>query len=68
MRQSCELQSVSVISYRAEESYEVQIEECLVVKAFAAVIMKIDCDGIEEYGSLVAALNRGNVRFKKKEI
>ena len=39
MRQSGELQSVSAISYRVEESSEVQIEECLGVEALEAVIM-----------------------------
>ena len=66
MRQSGELQSVSAISYRVEESSEVQIEERLGVEALAAVIMNFDSDGIEEYGSLVATLDRGNVRFKIK--
>ena len=64
MRQSGELQSLSSISYRVEESSEVQIEECLGVEALAAVIMNFDSDGIEEYGSFVAALDRGNVHFK----
>ena len=34
----------------------------------AAVIMNFDSDGIEEYGSLVVALDRGNVHFKPKKI
>ena len=29
--------------------------------------MNFDCDGIEEYGSLVATLDRGNVHFKPKK-
>ena len=29
--------------------------------------MNFDCDGIEEYGSLVAALDQGIVRFKPKK-
>ncbi|XP_069150303.1 uncharacterized protein [Solanum lycopersicum] len=58
MRGSGELQSVSSISYRVEESYELQIEEHLGVEALAAVIMNFDSDGIEEYGSFVEALDR----------
>ena len=63
----CELQSVSSISYRIEESYKVQIEERLGVEALAAVIINFDSDSIEEYGSLVAALDRGNVCFEPKK-
>ena len=63
MRQSGELQSVSSISFNAGESSEIQIEECLGVKTLAAVIMNFDKDCIEEYESLVTALNRGDVRF-----
>ena len=63
MRQSGELQSVSAISYRDEESSEVQIEERLGVEALAEVIMNFDSYGIEEYGSLVATLDRNNVHF-----
>ena len=48
MRQSGELQSVSAISYRVEESSEVQIEERLGVEALAALIMNFDSDCIEE--------------------
>ncbi|WP_353806038.1 hypothetical protein, partial [Acinetobacter baumannii] len=36
------------------------------VEALAAVIMNFDSECIEEYGPLVAALDRGNVRFKPK--
>ena len=50
MRQSGEIQSVSVISYRVEKSFKVQIEECLGVEALGAVIMNFDSDCIEEYG------------------
>ena len=64
MRQSGEIQSVSAISYRVKKSYEVQIKECLGVETLPTVIMNFDSDGIEEYGSLVAALDRGNVRFR----
>ena len=67
MRKSGELQSVSTISYRVEESSEVQIEERLGVEALAAVIMNFDSDDIKEYGSLVATLDRGNVHFKPKK-
>ena len=61
MRQSAEIQSVSAISYKVESSSEVQIEERLGVQALAAVIMNFESDCIEEYGSLVAALDRGDV-------
>ena len=46
MRQSGELRPISVISYRVEESFEVQTEECLGVEALAAVIMNLDSDHI----------------------
>ena len=57
LRQSGELHLVSAISYRVEDSSEVQIEERLGVEALAAVIMNFDSDDIKEYGSLVAALD-----------
>ena len=37
------------------------------VKALVAVIMNFDNDCIEEYESLVAAIDRGHVRFKLKK-
>ena len=49
------------------ETFETQIEERLGVEALAAVIMNFDSDCIEEYESLVAALDRGDVRFKPKK-
>ncbi|XP_069150729.1 uncharacterized protein [Solanum lycopersicum] len=66
MSQSGELQLVSTISYRVEESSEVeieessevQIEERLSAEALAAVILNFDSDGIDEYESLVATLDR----------
>ena len=58
---------VYAISYTVEDASEVQIEERLGVEALAAVIMNFDSDGIEEYGSFVAALDRGNVHFKPKK-
>ena len=67
MRQSGELQSISAISYKVGESSETQIEERLGVEALVTVIMNFDNDCIEEYGSLVAALDRGNVHFKPKK-
>ena len=67
MRQSGELHSVSAISYRVEESFEVQIEERLGVEALAAMIINFDSDGIKKYGSLVGELDQGNVRFKPKK-
>ena len=38
------------------------------VEALATVIMNFDSDCIEEYGSLVVALDRGDVRFKPKKL
>ena len=67
MRQSGQLQPVYVISYNMGETSETQIEKCLGVKALAAVIMNFDSDCIEEYESLVATLDRGDVRFKSKK-
>ena len=67
MRQSGQIQSISTISYGVEESSEVQIEERLGVEALATVIMNFDGDGIDEYESLVAALDQGNVHFKLKK-
>ena len=49
------------------ETSETQIKERLGVEALAAVIMNFDSDCIEEYESLVAALDRGDVRFKPKK-
>ena len=57
MRQSGELQSVFAIFYKVERSSEVQIEEILGVEALASVIINFESDFIEEYGSLVAALD-----------
>ena len=65
MRQSGELQSVSAISYNMGETSETQIEERLGVEALAAVIMNFDSDYIEEYKSLVVALNRGDIWFNR---
>ena len=56
MKQNGEIQTVYAISHRVERTFEVQIEECLVVEALAAVIMNFESDGIEEYESLVSAL------------
>ena len=50
------------------ETFETQIEERLVVEALAAVIMNFDRDCIEEYESLAAALDRGDVRFKRRNL
>ena len=47
MRHSGELQWVSAISYRVEESSELQIEEHQGVEALATVIMNFYSDGIE---------------------
>ena len=57
MKKSGEPQTVSSISYRVKSMYEVQIEEHLGVESLAAVIMNVESNCIEEYGSLVAALD-----------
>ena len=44
--------------------FEVQIKERLGVETLAAVIMNFESDGIEEYVSLVAAVDRGDFCFK----
>ena len=49
------------------ETSETQIEERLGVEALAAVIMNFDNDCIEEFGSLVVALDRGDILFKLKK-
>ena len=67
MRQSGDLQSVSDIFYRVEESSEVEIKERLGVETLTVVIINFDRDGIDEYESLVVALDRGNVHFKPKK-
>ena len=54
--------------YRIEKLSEVQIKERLGVEALVAVLMNFDSDCIEEYGSLVAALDRGDVQFKPKKL
>ena len=56
IRQSS-VQSVSATSYAVEDSSELPIAERLDLEALAAVIMNIDSDEIEEYGSFVAALD-----------
>ena len=68
MIQSGELQTVSVISYKVESTSELLNEERLGVEAQATVIMNFESYGIEEYGSLVAALDRSDVRFKPKKL
>ena len=45
-RPSSDIPSVSVISYRVEKSFKVQIEECLGVEALV-VVMNFDSDCIE---------------------
>ncbi|XP_069149626.1 uncharacterized protein [Solanum lycopersicum] len=61
MRRSGEIQSVFSISYRVEKSFEVHIEERLGLEALVTLIMNFDSDCIEEYGSLVAALDQCDV-------
>ena len=67
MRQSGELQSASAISYNMGETLETQIEERIGVEVLATVIMNFDSDCIEEYESLVTAVDRGDVRFKPRQ-
>ena len=50
-----------------ESTSKVQIEGCLGVEALEVVIMNFENDGIEKYGSLVAAL-RGDFQFKPKKL
>ena len=57
-----------MISYRVQSLSEIQIEERLGVQALAGVIMNFESAGIEEYGSLVAALDRGDIQLKPKKL
>ena len=68
MMQNSEIQSVYVVSYKVERLSEVQIEESLGVEAVAVVIMNFESDCIEDYGSLVAALDQGDVWFKPTKL
>ena len=67
LRQSGELHSLIVISYRVEESSELQIEESMGVEELAAIIMNFYADGIEKYVLLFVVLDRSNIRFKRKK-
>ena len=62
------IQSVSARSYKVESSSEKQIEERLGVEALATVIMNFESDCIEQYGSLVASLYRGDISFNPKKL
>ena len=68
MKQSGDIRMVYALSFRVESTSEVQIDECLGVEALAAVIINFESDGIEEYGSLIAALEQGNYRSKPKKL
>ncbi|XP_069154615.1 uncharacterized protein [Solanum lycopersicum] len=68
MKQSGEIQTVSAISYRVESISNVQTEERLGIEALATVIMNFERDGIEYYGSLVAATERNGYRSKPKKL
>ena len=68
MRQRGELQSVFAISYKVGKSSETQIKERIGVETLAAVIMNFDNDCIEEYGSLVAALDRGDISLNRRNM
>ena len=63
-----ELQLVYTISQKVESLSQVQIEKRLGVEALAAVIMNFASDCIKYYGSLAAALDRGDVWFKPKKL
>ena len=67
MKQRGELQTVSAISLKVESISEVQIEKRLGVQALMVVIMNFESDGIDEYGSLVAALVQIKYRPKVKK-
>ena len=62
MKQSSDLQTVYAISYMVESTSKVQKEKSLGVEVLGAVIMNIESEGIEEYRSLVEALERGEFR------
>jgi len=64
----CELQLVSVITYRVEIVSEVQVEERLGVEALAAFMINFNNDCIEEYNELVAALNKCEYRSIPKKL
>ena len=68
MKQSCELQMISAISYKVECISEVQIAERLGVEALAEVIMDFESDGIEEHRSLVASLEGNEYQLKLKKL
>ena len=67
IKKSGELQTVSVVSYKVESISEVQIEERLEVYALMAVIINLESDRSEEYGSSVAALERNEYKPKPKK-
>ena len=63
-----ELRTVSVIFNRCESVFALQIEERLGVDAIAMVIMNFDSDDIEEYDSLVDALEQNEYLSKTKKL
>ena len=68
MKKSGELQTISAISYRVKSIFVVQTKERLGIEALAVVIMNFESDGIEYYGSLVAATERNGYRSKPKKL
>ena len=68
MKQSGEPQTVSSVSYKVESMFEVQIKERLRVKELAIVIMNLESEVIEVYGSLVAELYLGEFPFNQKKL
>ena len=62
IKPSGELQTVFSLSYWVQSMYKVKIEENLAIKAIAVVTLNLASDGIEEYGCLVAELERNEYR------
>ena len=68
MKQSGEIQIVCDISYMVESTSKVQIEKSLGVEVLRAVIMNIESEGIEDFMSLVLALERGEFWSKPMKL
>ncbi|XP_015075911.1 uncharacterized protein LOC107020101 [Solanum pennellii] len=57
-----------ILDCEVESVCEVQIEDQLAVETLATLITNFDSDGIEEYGSLVASLERKAYRSKLQKL
>lgn len=68
MKQSGEVQSMSAIIYRVDSVSEVQIKKMFGVESLAALMVKFESDGIEDYDEWVAALERFEYRSKLKRL